>query len=204
MVKENAILKSREWLLHLTWWRHQMETFSVLLALCAGNSPVPGEFPTQRPVTRSFDVFFDLRLNKQVSKQSWGWRFEPASSSLWRQCNEKLAPSRPVVTRTMKIEYSRPQWLRWNIAPTFNSRGRATGVSIVRISQANETRVKSLDCSKLTEDNIIKNIKREHYWSMCWESCSTTPHGVLLMRKVSFFTSSSNKTVRFLQVRSII
>ena len=40
------------------WWRHQMETFSALLAICAGNSPVPGEFPTQRPVTRSCDVFF--------------------------------------------------------------------------------------------------------------------------------------------------
>ena len=37
-----------------------METFSALLAICAGNSPVPGEFPTQRPVTRSFDVYFDL------------------------------------------------------------------------------------------------------------------------------------------------
>ena len=48
------------------WWRHQMETFSALLALCAGNSPVTGEFPSQRPVTRSFDVFFDLRLNKQI------------------------------------------------------------------------------------------------------------------------------------------
>ena len=47
-----------------TWWRHQMETFSALLAICAGNSPVPGEFPSQRPVTRSFDVFFDLCLNK--------------------------------------------------------------------------------------------------------------------------------------------
>ena len=45
-----------------SWWRHQMETFSALLALCAGNSPVTGEFPAQRPVTRSFDVFFDLRL----------------------------------------------------------------------------------------------------------------------------------------------
>ena len=41
-----------------------METFSALLALCAGNSPVSGEFPAQRPVTRSFDVFFDLCLNK--------------------------------------------------------------------------------------------------------------------------------------------
>ena len=52
------------------WWRHQMETFSALPAICARNSPVPGEFPTQRPVTRSFDVFFDLRLNKRLSKQS--------------------------------------------------------------------------------------------------------------------------------------
>ena len=49
-----------------------METFSALLALCAGNSPVSGEFPAQRPVTHSFDVFFDLRPNKQLSKQSWG------------------------------------------------------------------------------------------------------------------------------------
>ena len=50
------------------WWRHQMEIFSALLDLCAGNSPVNGEFPSQRPVTRSFDVFFDLRLNKRLSK----------------------------------------------------------------------------------------------------------------------------------------
>ena len=41
-----------------------METFSVLLDICVGNSLVPGEFPAQRPVTWSFDVFFDLRLNK--------------------------------------------------------------------------------------------------------------------------------------------
>ena len=47
-----------------------METFSALLVICAGNSPVSGEFPTQRPVTRSFDVFLDLRLNKGLSKQN--------------------------------------------------------------------------------------------------------------------------------------
>ena len=46
-----------------------METFSALLAICARNSAVPGEFPTQRPVTRSFDIFFDLRLTKRLSKQ---------------------------------------------------------------------------------------------------------------------------------------
>ena len=51
-----------------------METFSALLAICAGNSPVPGELPAQRPVTRNFDVFFDLRLNKRLSKQPWGNR----------------------------------------------------------------------------------------------------------------------------------
>ena len=64
-----------------------METFSALLALCAGNSPVTGEFPAQRPVTRSFDVFFDLRLNKRLSKQSWSWWFETPSRPLWRHCN---------------------------------------------------------------------------------------------------------------------
>ena len=58
------------------WWRHQMETFSALLAICAGNSPVPGEFTTQRPVTRSFDAFFDLHPNKRLSKHWWGWWFE--------------------------------------------------------------------------------------------------------------------------------
>ena len=45
-----------------------METFAVLLTMCAGNLPFPGEFPAQRPVRRSFDVFFDLRLNKRLSK----------------------------------------------------------------------------------------------------------------------------------------
>ena len=46
-----------------------METFSALLAICVGNSPVAGEFPTQRPVMQSFDGFFDLSLNKLLSKQ---------------------------------------------------------------------------------------------------------------------------------------
>ena len=62
-----------------------METFSALLAICAGNSPVPA----QRPVTRSFDVFCDLHPNKRLSKQSWGWWFETLSRPLWRHCNGK-------------------------------------------------------------------------------------------------------------------
>ena len=67
-----------------------METFSVLLALCMGNPPVHGGFPSQRPVTRSFDIFFDLRLNKRLSKQLWSWWFETSSGSLWRHCNGSL------------------------------------------------------------------------------------------------------------------
>ena len=68
-----------------------METFSALLALCSGNPPVTGEFPAQRPVTRNFDVLFDLRLNKWLSKQSWGWWSETSSSPLWCHGNGVMA-----------------------------------------------------------------------------------------------------------------
>ena len=69
-----------------------METISALLAICAGNSSVPGDFPAQRPVTRIKDVFFDLRLNKRLSKQSWGWWFETVSRPLWRHRNDWTIP----------------------------------------------------------------------------------------------------------------
>ena len=57
------------------WWRHQMKTFSVLLALCAGNPPVTGEFPSRRPVNKRFTI------------QSWGWCFDTPSRPLWGNCN---------------------------------------------------------------------------------------------------------------------
>ena len=63
-----------------------MGTFSALQAICAGNSPVSGEFPAQKPVTRSFDIFFDLRLNERLSKKSIGWWFETLPCPL-RHCN---------------------------------------------------------------------------------------------------------------------
>ena len=62
--------------------------FRVTGHLC-GEFTGPGEFPAQRPVTRSFDVFFHLRLNKRLSKQSWGWWFETPSRPLWRHRNAK-------------------------------------------------------------------------------------------------------------------
>ena len=97
------------------WWRHQMETFSALLAICAGNSPVPGEFPAQRPVTRSFDVFFDLRLNKRLSKQSWGWRFETPSCPLWCHRNYTINYLRNIHNRKPMIHPWRQStmWLLW-------------------------------------------------------------------------------------------
>ena len=70
------------------WWHHQMETFSVLLALCEGNPPVTGGFPSQRPVTQSFDVFFYMCLNKRLSKQLKCQWFEMPSCSLWCHCND--------------------------------------------------------------------------------------------------------------------
>ena len=65
-------------------WKH----FSAFLSICAGNSPVTGEFPAQRPVTRSFDgFFFNLSMNKRLSKQWWCWWLESPSRLLWRHCN---------------------------------------------------------------------------------------------------------------------
>ena len=92
-----------------------METFSALLAICAGNSPVPGEFLAQRPVTRSFDVYFDLRPNKRLSKQWWGWWFETQSWPLWRHSNEKG----PVVTDTLE---SVSIWRRHHLKIPFQER----------------------------------------------------------------------------------
>ena len=60
---------------------------STLLAICVRNSPVTGEFPAQRPATWSFDVFFEVCMNKRLSKQSWGWWFEMPLGSLWRHIN---------------------------------------------------------------------------------------------------------------------
>ena len=65
----------------LSWWRHQMETFSR-------NSSVSGGFPVQRPVTPSFDIFFYLHMNERLSKQSGGWWFETPSHPLWRRSTD--------------------------------------------------------------------------------------------------------------------
>ena len=71
----------------MLWRCHQMEIFSALLAICAGYSPVTGEFSTHRPVTWSFDVLFDLRLNEWLRYQLRGWWIKTPSGPLWRHSN---------------------------------------------------------------------------------------------------------------------
>ena len=116
-----------------------MERFSTLLVLCAGNSPVTGEFPTQRPVTRSFDVFFDLRLNIRLSKPSWDWWLETPSCSLWRHCSDICLSSHNTTTTTSQpprppppissINELVPVWpinITWNNDNIFEIRLRTT------------------------------------------------------------------------------
>ena len=83
--------------------------FRVTGPLC-GEFTGPGEFLAQRPVTWSFDVFFDLRLNKRLSKQSWGWWFETLSRPLWRHCNGYLAYSVTcgIATLARRLRWSPP------------------------------------------------------------------------------------------------
>ena len=100
-----------------TWWRHQMETFSALLAICAGNSPASGEFPAQRPVTRSFDVFFDLCLNKWLRKQSRGWWFETLSCPLWRHRNENGLLRKRWLFHSGFDELTCAAWMASNLIP---------------------------------------------------------------------------------------
>ena len=96
-----------------TWWRHQMEAFSALLALCAGNSSVPGEFPTQRPVTRSFGVLFHLRPNKTLIKQWRGWWFKTPSCPLWHHCDELRWPRRLSPAFPDSVVWSFAFWTHW-------------------------------------------------------------------------------------------
>ena len=91
-----------------SWWRHKMETFSASLALCVGNREITGEFPSQMPLTRSSDVFFYLRPNKRLNKQSICRWFETSLRSLWRHCNvgEKIICWPPVTYFTKEVNPS--------------------------------------------------------------------------------------------------
>ena len=88
MLMRKNILPHR-WSTNSKWWRHQMETFSALLALCAGNSPVPVNSPHKGQWRGTFMFPLICTLDKRLSKQSWGRWFETLSRPLWRHWNEK-------------------------------------------------------------------------------------------------------------------
>ena len=80
-----------------------------------GNSPVTSEFPSQRTVTRSFDVFFDLRLNKRLSELSWGWWFGAPPRPFWRHCNDIVRTGGKI--RTHKWCADSWVWLEVSLSP---------------------------------------------------------------------------------------
>ena len=91
-----------------TWWRHQMEIFSALLALCAGNSPVPVNSPHKGQWRGA--------LVLSLSKQPWSWWFETPSWSLWRQCNDTSTHSlcsRPCHDVTVDCVKNYGVWQLW-------------------------------------------------------------------------------------------
>ena len=89
----SPLLTASDWIRPSTWWRHQMETFSALLAIWRGihrspvNSPHRGQWR---------GVSFDMRPIKRLSNQSRGWRFETPSRPLWRHYNEVSTVSDPI------------------------------------------------------------------------------------------------------------
>ena len=104
-------------LIFQSWWRHQIETFSSLLAHCEMNPAVTSGFPSKRPWARSFDQFFNLRLNRQLSKQSRFRGFETIPCSLWRHSNGSIKIQGHGVWTTwiyapcIRLRRKRPMWV---------------------------------------------------------------------------------------------
>ena len=124
-----------------------METFSALLALCAGNSPVTGEFPARKLVTRSFDVFFDLHLNKRLSKQPWLWWIETPSGSLWHHRN--------VNTQNFSTRISFAQWCCTKPASGANISTSEYIISLAQIIRGFLFKKPSVDLNSLPKYDLM-------------------------------------------------
>ena len=100
------------WIMSLQFQNHgQLDCFSV--ARLGLTTKKHRSLALQKPVTRSFDVFFDLCLNKRLSKQSRGWWFETPSRPLWRHCNGKRRISLPCIVHTVAIDGHQQPWYVW-------------------------------------------------------------------------------------------
>ena len=126
----------------MKYWLYMMTSsngniFRVTGPLC-GEFTGPGEFPTQRPVTRSFDVFFDLRLNKRLSKHSWGWWFETLSWSLWRHHNDERILTHLRLTKGLLLfrELLKMSYIKCNVYHSNHGKSNAIyGIFITRTAK---------------------------------------------------------------------
>ena len=124
----------------------KLKQFSALLSLCEGNPPVTDGFPSQRPATWGFDIFFDLCLNKRLRKHSRRRWFETQSHSLWRHCN---------FLRTNNV------WWRHDMRPfciTEPFLAQSTGDQRISIAQA---RKEVLGCYLVCLFLFLSNISRQ-------------------------------------------
>ena len=146
----------------ISWWRHQMETFSALLAICTGNSPVSGEFPSQRPVTPGFDVFFDLDLNKRLSKQSKRWWFETQYCSLWRHRSV-------IIMRLLHIMYIISGRCQEVGIDFLTSGGTAGKLALILLfpGRINKSQVCTSLSIHLSCDELVRHHRLQGAWRMC-------------------------------------
>ena len=129
-------------------WRHPKETFSTILVLWEGNPPLIGGLPSQRPVTGSFDVFFDLRLNKWLNKQLKRRWFETPSRSWWRHYDDssiiqfnlicQLRPLRQLLTPKFYRSYLNPKIHLITISKSLEDSVTSMKSSIINSSPATE------------------------------------------------------------------
>ena len=145
------------------------------MALCTGNSPVTGEFPAQRPVTRSFDVFIDLRLNKRLSKQSWGWWFGDLRRAYYGI----------IVMRTY-INYKSMAKCKTAISPVL-TRDTAALLSTIEIILVHWFRQNMTIISQTTFSNSFPCM--EFYFDldfveMCLQGCDTTEYTYSISQEI--------------------
>ena len=153
-----------------------METFSALLAICAGNSPVPVEFPPQRPVTRSFDVFYDLCPNKQLSKRWWGWWFGTQSCPLWRHSNVIDTFNRHYALK--KLSFTVFHYMRWiNVYVKFS-------INYLRVQLFSRTiysslRIEMAETAQIVPCGYQGALYLSYHW--CQPSLTTFSHDIYLV-----------------------
>ena len=151
MIKHDDVIK----------WRH----FPCDCPFFARNSRVIGEFPSQKLEARSFDVFFAIRLNTRLSKQSWGWRFEKPSRSLWRHRNDHFKQLQRRSTKTKTCLWKNSDVSSKETVSSIDENGTARQISKINIKQVTMNLNLSqfdIDCAKPSAGCFF----RTYIWTM--------------------------------------